>query len=259
MKIGVFSPGRQFGASTISILLSEMLSIKMGTHVTLTGLDPKDETDKIYLDLPETKEITRSLRQVNAMLDVRSITGDEIIRYAIKRGEYFSVLNPVVEDLQQEELTNIVEFIAKSMDNNILVVDANIELGSEDMDRVIDALDYFIIVLSQSVVAQRKLEIWKEKSKSFEEMQEKGIMYVVNNYDNKVSSIRETAKYFELPKNRVCFVPYNPKVKLLSNESNLHGLIEYLEDDDIRFKSLKLSLEELVEKIGRDIGIGIGE
>lgn len=259
MKIGVFSPGRQFGASVVSILLSEMLSIKMGTHVTLTSLDPKDWSHQIYLNLPDNKEITRSLRQVNAMLDARSITGDEVIKYAIKKGEYLSVLNPVVEDLQQSELVNIVEFIAKSMEHNILVVDANIELGSEDMDKVIDALDYFIIVLSQSVLAQKKLEVWREKSKSFEEMVDKGVMYVVNNYDDIVSSMRETVKYFEIPKNKACFIPYAPRIKLLCNDSNLQGIMEYFEDDDIRYKKLRNSLEELVNKITTDIGIGIGE
>lgn len=259
MKIGVFSPGRQFGASTVSILLSEMLSIKMGTNVTLTSLDPKDWSHQIYLDLPDSKELTRSLRQVSAMLDARSITGDEVIKYGIRKGEYLSILNPVVEDIEQSELVNIVEFIAKSIEHNILIVDANIELGSEDMDKVIDCLDYFIIVLSQSVLAQKKLEIWEEKSKSFEEMKEKGVMYVINNYDNVVSSMRETVKYFGIPRNKTCFITYSPRIKSLCNEGKLPHLIEYFEDDDIRYKSLKNSLEDLVDRLTTDIGIGIGD
>lgn len=258
MKIGVFSPGRRFGASTVSILIAQMMSIRMGTSVLLTGLDPTDWTHNLYLDLPDTKEITRSLKQVSAMLGVKAISGDEVKQYAVKRGEYFSILNPVVEDLTCTEVADIVEFICNSVENDIVVVDANIELGMEEMDRIIDALDYIIIVVSQSILSKKKHDIWSEKSNSFKEMKEKAYMYVVNEYDCQVSGIREIIKDYGVSKNRVVGIPNNLLVKTLSNESRLYSLIDYFEDDDIRVKGLKNSLEELVEKMSRDMGLTIG-
>lgn len=258
MKIGVFSPGRQFGASTVSMILAEMMSVRMGTPVILMCADPTDWTHQLYLDLPDAKEITRSLRQVSAMLGVKAITGDEVKKYAIKKGEYFSVLNPVVEDLEEDELAEIISFICKSVENDVVIVDANIELGSKAMDDIIDSLDYYIIVLSQSIVAKKKLDVWKEKSKSFAEMQEKGLLYVINNYDNKVSAIREIIKDFEIPKNRTCSIPYSPNIKALCNESNMAKLIEYFEDDDVRTIRVKNSVEEIIDRITADMGLVIG-
>lgn len=255
MKIGVFSPGRQFGASTVSILLSEALSMKMATQVILTALDPHDSTHAVFLDLPDTKEITRSLKQVNAMLDAGAISGDEVKNYAIKRGEYFSVLNPAVEDLSEDEMKNIVEFISTSIDHDMLVVDANLELGQEAIDMVIDSMDYFVVVLSQSVSAIQKLETWKEKSVSFKEMEEKGILYVVNNYDQQVLSMRDTVRVFDISKNRTAFIPYHPSVKMLSNSGRLAELTEKFEEKDIRFLKLKESLDDMVNRITADIGL----
>lgn len=258
MKIGVLTPGRCYGASSVAIMLAEMMSIKMGSPTILTSLDPEDKTHTLYLDLPLVKEITRSLRQVSAMLDARAISGDEVKTYAIRRGEYFSVLNPSVEDLGTMEVANIVEFIAKEMENDVLIVDANLEIGMEEMDKIIDAMDYFVVVLNQSIMAYDKLSKWREHSVSFKEMEEKGIMYVVNNYDHTIDSMRNTVRYFEIPKNKTVFIPYNGQVKLLSNQGRLSELIDYLEDNDIRFASLKYGLEELADKITTDIGLITG-
>lgn len=257
MKIGVVSPGRQFGATTIAILFSEMLSIKMGTQIILTGLDSTDYSQKDYLGLPDKQEIVTSLSQASAMLDAGVIRGDEVKKYSIKRGEYFSALNPVVEKISNEKLTELITFIGNQLENNILVVDANLELGSREMDLIVDNMDYFIVVLSQSNQSIRKLDAWEELSNNYRDMKEKGVLYVINNYDINVASIRDTTRAFQIPKNKTSYVPYNPRIKKLANEEELYTMIDKFEQSDIMFANIKSGVKDMVDMFLKDSGISV--
>ncbi|WP_105614124.1 hypothetical protein [Vallitalea okinawensis] len=254
MKIAVISPGRRQGATTVSVLLGVALAQTQNLRVCLTHTGTYSESINTFLGLKEIQDKTRSLTQVIKLLEANAISGEEISDYCIKLGANLDIINTASHALSQADSDRLLSFVLQNLKHDVVITDVTTEFYEETTQGVIDSSDLVIMVLTQAKDILKKFELWRQ-SNYYKKLQDKGLIFIVNQYDPYVGAFRDMTKHLGLKHRRCCKIAYSPFIKRTGNQGKLHTILPYIMDKDVRVIELHNDIKECLHVITANLGM----
>jgi hypothetical protein len=252
MRIGVISPNRQQGITTTSVLLSAAFAHVQNVTTVLIHAGLDDYTINNILGLYDEGDITKSFSQLIKLLEVNAIGKNDISDYCDNVFANFDVLHlSASEDSKQ-----YIPFVTKSISHQVVIVDFDLEPGDEVTLELIEQMDMFVVVMSQSIDTLYKFDYWRECG-YFDRLDKKGAVFLFNKYDPYVSAFRDLTKSVGLKHTRCCRLSYNPFIRQLYNMGELQNAIYHIVDKDIRFLELNNEVKEILHVVAGNLGMNV--
>ncbi|MCD1257371.1 hypothetical protein B5M42_000790 [Paenibacillus athensensis] len=255
MKISVISPDRRQGGTTVSVLLALALAQTQNyrTCLTYTGNDNQSITGCLGLKPFEDK--TRNLTQVIKLLEAHAISGEEISDYCIKVPGVpnLQIIDTASETISDEDNSKLLKFVIENLHHEIVITDVATEIYDDITRAVIDQSDLVVMVLTQSRDIGKKLKYW-ETAGVMEYVNNKGLVFIFNQYDPYVEAFRDTTKRMGLRHRRCAKISYNPFIKKTSNQGKLQTILPYILKKDPRVIELNNDLKECLMTVLANLG-----
>lgn len=255
MKIAVISPDRKQGGSTVSTLLGLALAHTQNSSVCLTYTGNKNAVLTTFLGIKPTEDKTRNLTQVIKLLEANAITGEEIGDYCIKvpGAANLQLMDTASETFSDADNTKLLRFVIENMNHDFVITDVATEIYEEVTRAVIDNSDLIVMVLTQSKETGEKLKYW-ESAGVLSHLNEKGLVYIFNQYDPDVEAFRDTTKRMGLRHRRCAKIAYNAFIKRTSNIGKLQTILPYILERDPRVIELHNDIKECLLVILANLG-----
>jgi CO dehydrogenase nickel-insertion accessory protein CooC1 len=255
MKIAVISPDRKQGISTVSALLGLALAQTQNFSVCLTYTGNKNATLPAFLGIQPTEDKTRNLTQVIKLLESNAITGEEIQDYCLKvpGTTNLQLMDTASETISDADNSKLVRFVIENMNHDVVITDVATEIYEEITHAVIDNSDLIVMVLTQSREAGEKLKYW-ESAGILSHLNQKGLVYIFNQYDPNVEAFRDTTKRMGLRHRRCAKITYNSFIKRTSNIGKLQTILPYILARDPRVIELNNDIKECLLVILANLG-----
>lgn len=243
-KVLILSPLHQSGATSISVLLAQMLTYNGMTSTLM--FTQKNNNCPDYLDIDVKHDPTRSIMQIVRLLDSGELADSEIIDYTNSVAKNCYLLNIVDESLPEETAKNIVTKVYSRITTDIVVCDDSSDLLHERNDALIDAADVIFMVINPSEKHYAYAREWLA-SLSKEERERTAI--VLNYYSEVIDSVRNIAKKLGIPASHLCKLHYNPWITRCCLTGQLQTIIPQVQVADPRVASIYGDMKELIQMV----------
>lgn len=250
-RIAVVSPTRKQGETTITILLAEMLKVVAKTSVCLTHTGWGAKGMKSYLGLRDSTDVTKSIAQLARFLESGGLAQTEIGDYVTSLRSGVDVIK-ADDDISKDDASELMLDCIKQVAYEIILTDIETDLEDPATIEALQSADLTIIVMQQSVDTYNKFKAWQD-SPYFPP--EHKVLYLINEYDPKVSAVRDITKSLGIRKIRTCKVNYNPFIRILSNRGDLDRLLPMMLDNDSRVIDLQQDFRMLISMVCSQIAV----
>ncbi|XID94281.1 hypothetical protein ACF3MZ_07090 [Paenibacillaceae bacterium WGS1546] len=255
MKIAVISPDRKQGGTTVSVLLAVALAQTQNVSTCLTYTGNSNSSMAGFLGLQPTEDKTRNLTQVIKLLEASAISGEEIQDYCMKIPGVpnLQLMDTASETISDADNSKLLKFVIGNMNHDMVVTDVATEIYDDISRAVIDQSDLVVMVLTQSKEIGEKLKYW-EGAGVMDYLNEKGLVYIVNQYDPYVEAFRDTTKRMGLRHRRCAKLGYNAFIRRTSNMGKLPTILPYVLGRDPRVIELNNDLKECLLVVLANLG-----
>lgn len=255
MKIAVISPDRRQGGTTVSILLALAMAQTQNFTTCLTYTGNNQSSIAGALGIKPLEDKTRSLTQVIKLLESNAISGDEILDYCIQVPNVpnFQIIDTSSDAITSEDNAKLLKFVIGSLNHQIVITDVTTEIYEDITNSVIDSADLVVMVVTQSREIKEKLKLW-ESANIMNRLSQRGLVFIVNQYDPYVEAFRDTSKSMKIKHSRCAKVSYNPFIKRTSNIGKLQTILPYILDKDPRVIELNNDLKECLAIVLANLG-----
>lgn len=255
MKLGVISPSRGVGQTTVAVMLATAMvdTFKRPTILAHSGGN-SDAMLRYCVPHPDA-DPTRSLTQIVRLLESDSLDAGQVVEYAIELRENLFLLDSDDKTIEDSEYNKLLNFVTESLDNSQdLVIDLQSEVYDDATQEALKALDFICVVLPQDNVGLDKYKAWRE-SNFFKWLPNSSLMFVVNRYNPTISALRQITGRLGVKHSKMCKMGYNPLITKFCNSSKLPSVVNLVLNKDPRVVSLNADLHECMQVIGGVIGM----
>lgn len=252
IKIGVVGPSRRQGETTVSMLLGLALAKATDERVCITATGADYLSTRSFLNIEEEDDVTKSASQLNQLLSSGAIDAPEFRNYLTALAPKVDILltsNSSMSDSEGDKLfLNALPYLD---DYGFLITDMNSSLDNDTAKYVYEEFDFILVVFSQDVVVQKKLDIWM-RSHAYPDKTKVG--YVLNGYSEIVGDMKSVAKRFGINYNtKFSKLTLNPYVRKMANAGNIVELSTYISEKDSRVLDLFYDMGRIVEMLGANL------
>jgi cellulose biosynthesis protein BcsQ len=255
MKIAVISPDRKQGGTTISVLLAVALAQTQNISTCLTYTGNNNTSMAGFLGFKPTEDKTRNLTQVIKLLEANAISGEEIQDYCIKIPGVpnLQLMDTASDTISDEDNTKLLKFVIENMNHDMVITDVATEIYDDVSRAVIDNSDLVVMVLTQSKEIGERLKHW-ETAGVMDYLNQKGLVFLFNQYDPYVEAFRDTTKRMGLRHRRCAKISYNSFIKRTSNMGKLQTILPFILNKDPRVIELNNDLKECLLVVLANLG-----
>lgn len=244
-KILVMSPLHNLGATVSASLLSQAITFSSRTCTLL--FTQADSLLPSYFGIQEVNDPTRSIMQVVKLIDSGAIKDQDILDYAFPLTKNLHLVNVVEKSLTQRDRIQVISHIYNRSATDCVVIDNSDDLSTSFSKSLIQDSDQIFIVVQPTVKSLARMKLWLQDPllENYPEL-----FIIVNEYNERIFSMRELAKYMGLPANRVCKIHYNPYIGMCCFKGALQTVLPLSKELDPRVVNLKNDIEELQQCVG---------
>lgn len=247
-RILVMSPLHNMGATVISELIAQAVTynnkISMLLFNELSSLLPS------YLGVSDINDPTRSIMQVVQLIENGAIRDADILDYTHVYAPNAHLVNVTDKSLNTRDRSSVVQHIYDRTPTDIVVCDNSEDLTSDVSEVLIKRSDVIFLVVDMSIKMRTHLDAWLNS----EQLKNKNNIYlIVNRYDETVNSLRNLAKWFRLPANRVCKIHYNPWIAKCCLTSQLQTMLPLARELDPRVAHMNADIDEINQCINANM------
>ncbi|GFN30932.1 hypothetical protein [Paenibacillus xylaniclasticus] len=255
MRIAVISPDRKQGGTTISVLLALALAQTQNLTTCLTYTGNENRTITSFLGIKPQEDRTRTITQVIKLLEANAISGNEIVDYCTKVPGVpnLQIIETTADSITAEDNAKLLRFALENLNHQIVITDVVTEIYDEITGSVIDNSDLVVMVISQSRDIAARLKIW-ESAGVMKYLNQKGLVFICNQYDPYVEAFRDTTKRLNLRHRRCAKISYNPYIKRTSNIGKLQTILPHIMNKDPRVIELHNDLKECLTVVLANLG-----
>lgn len=254
VKIAVLGSTRRQGETTIAILLAQAFERVFKTKVCLTKTGQDVTTLRTFLGIKTTFDFTRSVSQLVRLAEAGTLSDKEIADYVTSISPNVDFLETCGNGITDSESAQLLMNSFGFLTHNFVITDVDTELDDEITQKVLEAADLVVIVISQGKDILLKLMEWM-KNPLFPNPDK--VVYVVNEYDPVVGALRELSKLIGVPHVRVAKLNYNPFVKIMGNLGQLQDIMDYVFKKDSRVIDLYSDIREIIYMCCAQIGLAV--
>jgi len=251
IKIAIVSPSRRQGETTVSILLALALAEATKKRVCITATGADSLSMRTMLGLSEADDITRSVSQLNHLIESGSLDNIGIKDYLTPVNPYVDVLISSAIGMSEIEGDRLFGNAVSLLEHDFIVTDVNSAVDAKVSFDIYNTYDLVLIVLSQDAIVKKKLQMWK-KSGAFPDTDK--ITYLINGFDPIVSDARAIAKELGVRfDTKVGKMNMNPWIRKQSNDGKVTQLMKFIIEADSRVIDINYDLGDLVAMIGNNL------
>lgn len=229
----------QTGATTASLLVSMFMAMRYSKEVGFIPVTGKIEETLHYLDLENGQsDISRSISQVHKLMQLGSISNEEIRAYATPTIRHYDMFNLNDRSISEKEVLDIQRHLIATMPYDYVFVDLEYPLHHPSSEACIASSDIVIIITNQNAhVISRIAELRKS-----EQLKNKHCMVIVNQYNSNIESQQKMLKRPGLPDRETLFLHYNPLIQQFMNNGKVIELLEYINGENIMVAEIEADL-----------------
>lgn len=248
-KILLMSPLHNIGTSSVAALLSQGLTFDNKTSTIM--FTRNDSLTPQYLGIQSVNDPTRSIMQIVRLIDNGALEDDDILDYAYQYQNNCYMLNVADPSLTDHDKAQIIEHIYNRITTDVIVCDNSEPVESDLTARLVEACDMVYIVVNSYVKCREFLKLWLDFP-IFKNNYGK-IYIIVNQYDETVRSLRDMARMYSFPANRVCKIHYNPWITKCCLIGQLQTILPLARELDPRVAGLNNDVNELIQCVNSSI------
>lgn len=253
MKICVVSPANgQTGSSTTAVFIAMSLAMIQQKKTCLTHVDFSKQELKKFFSIPDVKDVTTSLTQVVKLIQTRSIQSDDILNYTsqILSGLYFySTYQPYIDETL---FIKNYETLIKNMQQafNHIIIDFDYLNSKEVLNKCVEVSDLIVITVNHNVtVLSEAINLYDNFMEEIEEDSKKKICFIVNKYDNRISSYKSIASRLRIKPKELSSLSYSPYIIKCSNKGIIEDCFESALNNDSRTANIRQDMLRIVKYI----------
>ena len=255
IKIGIVSPSRRQGETTLTMLLGLALEKATGETVCITATGADYLSTRTYLGVEVTEDITKSASQLNQLLESGVMTHEGFKDYLTALTPKTDVLLSSTLGMSEGEGDRLFGNALPYLTHEYIVTDINSSLDAELVRHIYDEYDFIIVVFSQDAVVIKKLNTWM-KSGAYPETSKVG--YVLNGYSPIVSDARTVAKNLGIKyAAKFTKLALNPYIRKMGNEGKIIDLLTYITKKDTRTLEVFYDLGEILQMLSVNLCFAI--
>jgi cellulose biosynthesis protein BcsQ len=245
MRIGVISPIRHSGATTVTLLLAAAIAQTQTHTVCLTytgeGGDLKD-----YAGAEIESDPTRTLTQVARMLNAKSIAKEELVEYCVSISPNVKLLDTAGGAITDDETTLVLTQIFANITTDAVICDITTDLDDDITKEILKLCDIAVIVTTMTKSAGELTRRYKESSLF---PKDKPACILVNRFDPSVISIGQLAAELNSSVRNTCKLPYSPLILKACRMGQIVQAMINITAYDYRMLALNTAMKELLQFI----------
>lgn len=247
-KILVMSPLHNMGATVVSTMIAQAVTYNSKTSTLLfneiASYLPK------YLGVHDINDPTRSIMQVVQLIDNGAIRDADILDYTHLYAPNAHLVNVTDKSLSNKDRASVVQHIYSRTPTDVVVCDNSEDLGSNVSNLLIQQSDVIFLVVDTSIKMRKHLDAWLNSEQL---MNNNNVYLIVNNYNEVVNSLRNLAKWFRLPANRICKIHYNPWITKCCLNEQLQTILPLSRELDPRVAHLNNDINEIIQCVNANM------
>lgn len=241
LNVGVFSPERATGITTLSILLSLCLGEYQNQKVILTKIPSYDSDLTDYLGIETEFDSTRDLSQIVTLIRTNALKAEELSDYYIKVSENTSIFNSTMIDISKDDTKGVIPYLIDNVEAAYLICDIGDSIHEEYVQHLLPMFDFFICVTKQDLSSTKKINLFKQQD-YYKKMEKQGLIYVINAFNKNICSTRSYAKSIGAVSRKVCKLTYNPWIQKMGMLRRLDEIFYYVQQNDFRLTDVYTDL-----------------
>ena len=241
-KILVLSPLHNIGTTSVAALINQGLTFDNKESTIM--FTRNDSVLPQYLGIQSVQDPTRSIMQIVRLIDNGALEDQDILDYAYVYAKNSYMMNVADPSLTERDKSQILDHIYSRIPTDVIVCDNSEPVESDMTARLIEACDMIFIVVNTYVKCKEFLNLWMQMP-IFKQNKSK-VFLVVNQYDETVSALRNIARIYNFPANRVCKIHYNPWISKCCMSGQLHTILPLARELDPRVANLNTDINELI-------------
>lgn len=243
MKIAFVSPVKgQCGTTTVSLLAAAYMATKYErkTCFMQVGDDKLDSVSK-YLGLHDDyADPTRSLSQVQALLEHEAINNEDLINYAIPVSPHLDFFHLSSKVTGREKLVN---HIVQYAPYDYTFLDLCSSVGTPSVKTALAAVELVVFVLPQNSTV---LDGFKTFSQT-PQFEDKTFVIALNNFSSAVGPSPKLIRRHKLPEKQVYLIHRNPQIQEYMNSGRALDIVFRLLERDAMIADIHKDLSRLCD------------
>jgi cellulose biosynthesis protein BcsQ len=241
MKIAFVSPVKgQCGNTTVSLLTAAFMATKYERKTCFMQIgDDKLDSVSTYLGLQDNyADPTRSLSQVQALLEHEAINNDDLKNYAIPVSPHLDFFHLSSKVTGREKLVN---HIVQNAPYEYTFLDICSSVGVPSVKSALAAVDLIVFVLPQNSAVLEHFHTFSQKP----QFEDKTFIIALNNFSSVVGPSPKLIKKHRLPAKQVYRINRNPQIQEYMNDGKTLDLVFRLLDRDAMVADVHMNLTKL--------------
>lgn len=243
MKIAFVSPVKgQCGNTTVSLLAAAFMATKYDrkTCFMQVGDDKLDSVSK-YLGLQDDyADPTRSLSQVQTLLEYEAISNEDLKNYAVPvspRLDFFHLSSKVTG---REKLVN---HIVQNAPYDYIFLDLCSSVGVPSVKTALAAVEMVVFVLPQNAAVLDGFETFSQMP----QFEDKTFVIALNNFSSAVGPSPKLIRRHKLPEKQVYLIHRNPQIQEYMNDGKALDIVFRLLERDAMIADIHKDLSRLCD------------
>lgn len=248
-KILLLSPLHNIGTTSVAALLTQGLTFDNKESTIM--FTRNDSVLPQYLGIQSVQDPTRSIMQIVRLIDNGALEDQDILDYAYTYTKNCFMMNVADPSLTERDKAQILEHIYSRVTTDVIICDNSEPIDSDMSARLIEASDMIFVVVNTYVKCKEFLNLWMQTPilKPFKNK----VFLIVNQYDETVNALRNIARMYDFPANRVCKIHYNPWITKCCMTGQLHTVLPLARELDPRVANLNTDINELIQCVNSSI------
>jgi MinD-like ATPase involved in chromosome partitioning or flagellar assembly len=207
-----------------------------------------------YLGKSLMEDKTKSLEQVNELINQGSITAEEILDYAHRLTDNLYLMDTAASYMSVKESNQLFMNIIDNITVDVVLVDIDTEIDDDITQNVIKSSDLVLIVMEQAIDMAKRLKRWRE-SPYYDAIEMATELFVINRYNREVCALKDFARTAGISERHTEKVDYCTLIQKLSNEGKLTTLMNYVFNHQLRAFGIASDMKRLIQKIYMNLNL----
>jgi hypothetical protein len=207
-----------------------------------------------YLGKSLVSDRTKSLEQVNQLIEHGQISPEDILDYANRLTEELYLLDTAADYMSPEQAHQLFMGIYQNIPVDMIITDIDTELTEDITQEIIKTSDMVLIVLEQSIDVAKKLKKWRS-THYYDCIDEVGEFFVINRYNKDVMMKKDFAKAASVNEKFTETIDYNTFLLKLANEGQLMKIMPAIMNHQLRVFGLSTDLKRLIARVFQNLNI----
>lgn len=241
MKAAVISPKHETGLSTITAMIGMTLTWTQQYTCMMSYLGPSDVPR--YLGLGSLDDKTRSISQLNKLLQAGAIAPDQITEYSVPVFRDLWLMDTTSTLVTEEEKAKIISFVFDQVPVDVALCEVcDDDLSKETTVEILRNSDVIIIIFQPST---NQFDAVKKFLMAQPWAEFKDILYICNRYDDVIMPLRDISKNMGVAHTDMCKLHYNPWIPKMCEAGQLDDIVKFTVMKDPRVINLNNDLKEI--------------